>query len=397
MPRRSRWSIRPPGLRPGMTAKVAIRVETIPDALQVPIQAVVERGGKHYCLLARGASGSGSPRSSDRLDERKVPRDPRRSFAGRRGAVESARAPGRSRIWAKTSRPRPTSRNWPRARPSRPRPGATPRAGHHARAGVMIVVRLRAWRMGVRSLRLHPLRSLLTILGILVGVASVIWLLAIGQGISSRGAAADRRPGRRQHHRPLDQAAARRRATVRAARGVVEYGLTRAISSGCRKPFPRSTARCRCASCGASFAAATYLVDGRLVGCTPEYAAVTHLEVERGRFLDRRRRASSSATSACWRPAWPNGCFRSKIRWAGRSASRTCTTSWSASSKTARPSAGIGGSLDCAGLLQRRLHSDQRSVGPHRRHRRHAAQRLVRGRDAGAQPDHAARRRGRAT
>ncbi|MEX0675670.1 MAG: ABC transporter permease, partial [Pirellulales bacterium] len=44
---------------------------------------------------------------------------------------------------------------------------------------------LRAWKIGVRSLRLHPLRSSLTILGILVGVASVIWLLAIGQGIAS--------------------------------------------------------------------------------------------------------------------------------------------------------------------------------------------------------------------
>ncbi len=43
----------PTGLRPGMTAKVAIRVETIPDAVQVPIQAVVERGGKHYCLLVQ--------------------------------------------------------------------------------------------------------------------------------------------------------------------------------------------------------------------------------------------------------------------------------------------------------------------------------------------------------
>jgi multidrug resistance efflux pump len=47
----------PAGIRPGMTAKVAIRVETIPDALQVPVQAVVERNGKHYCLLARGAAG----------------------------------------------------------------------------------------------------------------------------------------------------------------------------------------------------------------------------------------------------------------------------------------------------------------------------------------------------
>ena len=40
----------PPGLRPGMTARVAIRVETIADALQVPIQAVIERHGKYYCL-----------------------------------------------------------------------------------------------------------------------------------------------------------------------------------------------------------------------------------------------------------------------------------------------------------------------------------------------------------
>jgi len=45
----------PEGLRPGMTSKVAIRVETNPDALQVPIQSVVERGGKHYCLLVHGS------------------------------------------------------------------------------------------------------------------------------------------------------------------------------------------------------------------------------------------------------------------------------------------------------------------------------------------------------
>ena len=37
---------------------------------------------------------------------------------------------------------------------------------------------------GFRTLRLHPLRSLLTILGIFIGVASVIWLMAFGEGIS---------------------------------------------------------------------------------------------------------------------------------------------------------------------------------------------------------------------
>ncbi|MFM7846728.1 MAG: ABC transporter permease, partial [Planctomycetota bacterium] len=42
----------------------------------------------------------------------------------------------------------------------------------------------RMWSLGIKSLLLHPLRSLLTVLGIFIGVASVIWLLAIGEGIS---------------------------------------------------------------------------------------------------------------------------------------------------------------------------------------------------------------------
>ncbi len=46
----------PDGLKPGMTARVAIRVETNPDALQVPVQSVVEHGGKHYCLLMNDES-----------------------------------------------------------------------------------------------------------------------------------------------------------------------------------------------------------------------------------------------------------------------------------------------------------------------------------------------------
>jgi RND family efflux transporter MFP subunit len=46
----------PPALRSGMSAHVAIRVETIDSALQVPVQAVVERGGKFYCLLRDAAS-----------------------------------------------------------------------------------------------------------------------------------------------------------------------------------------------------------------------------------------------------------------------------------------------------------------------------------------------------
>lgn len=41
----------PAALRSGMSAHVTIQAETIDSALQVPVQAVVERSGKYYCVL----------------------------------------------------------------------------------------------------------------------------------------------------------------------------------------------------------------------------------------------------------------------------------------------------------------------------------------------------------
>src|SRR3954462_9036958 len=43
----------------------------------------------------------------------------------------------------------------------------------------------RTVRLGIKSLWLHRLRSLLTVLGIVFGVCSVIAMLAIGEGASS--------------------------------------------------------------------------------------------------------------------------------------------------------------------------------------------------------------------
>ncbi|MFH1266532.1 MAG: hypothetical protein ABIK89_12460, partial [Planctomycetota bacterium] len=41
-------------LRPGMTAEVKIRVEETPNVLQVPVQAMIEHGSKHFCVVPRG-------------------------------------------------------------------------------------------------------------------------------------------------------------------------------------------------------------------------------------------------------------------------------------------------------------------------------------------------------
>jgi putative ABC transport system permease protein len=48
----------------------------------------------------------------------------------------------------------------------------------------MFAVWLRTLQLSAKSLWMHPLRSSLTVLGIFIGVSSVIWLLALGEGIS---------------------------------------------------------------------------------------------------------------------------------------------------------------------------------------------------------------------
>ena len=47
---------------------------------------------------------------------------------------------------------------------------------------------LRTWKLGVKSLALHPLRTVLTMLGIMIGVTAVIVLTAISQGASRNDA-----------------------------------------------------------------------------------------------------------------------------------------------------------------------------------------------------------------
>lgn len=44
----------PPTLRVGLTAEVRIHVESRPEALQIPVQAIYERHGKTFCLIQNG-------------------------------------------------------------------------------------------------------------------------------------------------------------------------------------------------------------------------------------------------------------------------------------------------------------------------------------------------------
>ncbi len=142
---------------------------------------------------------------------------------------------------------------------------------------------VRVWMLGVRSLRLHPLRSLLTVLGILVGVASVIWLLAIGHGIST--AVAQQIEGLGADNIIVRSIKPRREEAEPSQNGPTQYGLTRRDYERLTETIPTIATALPVRELRREFRHSVHLVDGRFVGCTPDYATVVHLEIDRGRFL----------------------------------------------------------------------------------------------------------------
>lgn len=44
----------PAGMRTGLTAQVKIHIERLADVVQVPVSAIIEHGGQHFCLVQQG-------------------------------------------------------------------------------------------------------------------------------------------------------------------------------------------------------------------------------------------------------------------------------------------------------------------------------------------------------
>jgi putative ABC transport system permease protein len=156
----------------------------------------------------------------------------------------------------------------------------------------------RTWKLGIKSLLLHPMRSALTVLGIFIGVASVIWLLAIGEGIS------------KEAQRQIEDLGAEN-IIVRSIkppdesngnfRQITAYGVTRSEYRMIERTIPTVEEVVPIRELKQKFMYSgnpnAKPIDGRLVGCSPEYANVTRLEVARGHFLTSRE--MSSKASVC--------------------------------------------------------------------------------------------------
>ncbi len=144
----------------------------------------------------------------------------------------------------------------------------------------------RTWQLGIKSLLLHPMRSALTVLGIFIGVASVIWLLAIGEGISNEAQKQIEDLGADniivRSIQPPDESGGNFRQISAFGVKRSEYQLIERTIPTVTSVLPIRELPTKMAYTGNANAKP---IDGRLVGCTPEYAEVMRLVVDRGHFL----------------------------------------------------------------------------------------------------------------
>jgi putative ABC transport system permease protein len=152
-------------------------------------------------------------------------------------------------------------------------------------------------KVGFKNLLLHKLRSLLTMLGVILGVGSVISMLAVGEG--SKKEALDRirqlgannviirsvKPNRDDETAPAAQPN-RNQNPSQPQLDVLEYGLT-------YKDFDRLLATLptiqRAVPISLIRSEAVHLerrmFNARILGTTPDFLAVKDLTVSRGRFI----------------------------------------------------------------------------------------------------------------
>ena len=141
--------------------------------------------------------------------------------------------------------------------------------------------------VAVRSLLLHKLRSFLTVLGLIFGVASVIVMLAIAEGASLEAQRQIESLGVQniilRSKLPSDDADKR---SDNNESFVLVYGLTYDDLDRIRTTVPTVESVTPLREFKQQVRHLDRDLEGRVVGVTPEYAAMNNLKIAQGRFID---------------------------------------------------------------------------------------------------------------
>ncbi len=137
-------------------------------------------------------------------------------------------------------------------------------------------------RLGLKSLLLHKLRSGLAILGIFIGVTAVIWLVAMGEGVSYQAQQQIKDLGAnniivRSTKPPSD--------ATRGGGWMIAYGLLREDYDRLVANLPTLQQAVPMREIRKEARYMDKVTDVRIVGCTSKYMEMNNLRMSRGRFL----------------------------------------------------------------------------------------------------------------
>jgi putative ABC transport system permease protein len=145
----------------------------------------------------------------------------------------------------------------------------------------------RVIELGVKSLLLHKMRSILTMLGIIFGVCSVIAMLAIGEGASYEAQQAIKKLGSNnilvRSVKPPETASASANTGNRSS--AVEYGLTYADAGRIQSTIPgiQRVLPMRIIRDNVRFGPVN--LPAQIIGTHPIYEEINGLELLHGRFI----------------------------------------------------------------------------------------------------------------
>ncbi len=141
-------------------------------------------------------------------------------------------------------------------------------------------------RAAVRSLTLHKLRSFLTMLGLVFGVASVIVMLAIAEGASYEAQQQIQSLGVRNIIVRSKKPVADSESQNAGSEFVLAYGLTWDDLDRIRTTLKVATGATPLREFRQQVRHLNRSLEGRVVGATPDYLDLTSSSLQSGRFLE---------------------------------------------------------------------------------------------------------------
>jgi len=148
-----------------------------------------------------------------------------------------------------------------------------------------VVFLLETVRLGLKNLRLHLLRSILTALGIILGVTAVITMVSIGEGSKREALAQIERLGAKNIIVRSKKPPETTQATSGRQSFISKYGLTRQDVKLIQENFPDASAIVPVKALGSQILRLDRRQTSQAFGVTPQLLKVAGLRVARGRYI----------------------------------------------------------------------------------------------------------------